>query len=81
MRGLAYGILDPAGERYQLAMIHGKSSKSYSAHAEIYSLSCTALSVPRRGSARSSSVVATPLESRVAGVDQARLAAFALDLP
>ncbi len=31
MRGLAYGILDPDGERYRLALIHQKSRKSYSA--------------------------------------------------
>src|SRR5437899_163402 len=24
MRGLAYGVLDPAGERYQLAVVHGR---------------------------------------------------------
>jgi hypothetical protein len=30
MRGLAYGILDPNGERYRLALIHQKSRKSYS---------------------------------------------------
>jgi hypothetical protein len=28
MRGLAYGILDPNGERYRLALIHKKSREN-----------------------------------------------------
>jgi predicted metal-dependent hydrolase len=36
MRGFAYGILDPQGERYQLALAHTRSRKSSSARKRLW---------------------------------------------